>query len=487
MLVDPALAAAAALAARRPDRAPRAPHTTPARQQIDASTHTPRTATHTVTTGAQPRQLRRDLVSCTGDGMTYSFMVGLGESYFPAYALALGFSDVIGGLIASIPYFIGACLQLVAPWGVERIGSPRKWVMLCAGVQATSFVPLVIGAVMGSLPVWMLFATVSLYWGSALGAGPAWNAWVGAVIPRAVRPAYFGIRSRLCQMANLAGILIAGGALALSGTDTHRAALENLLIFGAVFTLAGASRAMSIRYLLRHSEPPRERWAARAVHPLKLLTRPLAGRERELIIFMLVFQATVQVSSPYFAPYMLRSLGWSMGLFLAAIAVGFAAKSAFMTWHGRYAARAGARALLVRGAVCAAVASVLWTLSPSPWFVIPLQIFNAYAWGAYELATFLMLLELVHENERTSVYTAFNLLNSGAMAIGSLAGGWLLSKGESTFSAYMTLFAVSSLLRASALPLLLRVRDPREGVGAELPTTIKPQEERDLIAAEGAR
>jgi hypothetical protein len=51
----------------------------------------------------------------------------------------------------------------------------------------------------------------------------------------------------------------------------------------------------------------------------------------------------------------------------------------------------------------------------------------------------------------------------------------------------MTLFAVSSLLRAAALPLLLRVRDPREGIGAELPTTIKPQEERDLIAVEGAR
>ena len=29
-------------------------------------------------------------------------------------------------------------------------------------------------------------------------------------------------------MANLAGILIAGGALALSGTDTHRAAFEIL-------------------------------------------------------------------------------------------------------------------------------------------------------------------------------------------------------------------------------------------------------------------
>lgn len=440
-----------------------------------------------MTPDGRPRQLRRDLVACTGDGMTYSFMVGTGESYFAAYALALGFSDVVGGLVASIPYFAGACLQLIAPWGVERIGSPRRWIMLCAGLQAASFLPLVAGALAGALPLWILFSSVSLYWGCALAAGPAWNAWVGAVIPRTLRPPYFGIRSRLCQIANLAGILIAGCSLAASSSDADQKALANLLVFGAVFVLAGASRALSIRYLMRHSEPPRERWASRTVNPIRLLSRPLAGRERDLIVFMLLFQVTVQVSSPFFTPYMLSCLEWPIGLYLAAIAAGFAAKSLFMPMHGRLAARAGARTLLVRGSVCAAVASVLWTVSPSPWFVIPLQVFNAYAWGAYELATFLMLLELVHDNERTSVYTAFNLLNSGAMAIGSLIGGWLLARGGTTFAAYMTLFAISSLLRASALPLLLRVRDPREAFDRELPTTLAPRDEQDLVATEGAR
>ena len=33
--------------------------------------------------------LRRDLCSSTGDGVTFSLMVGLGETYLPAFVLAL--------------------------------------------------------------------------------------------------------------------------------------------------------------------------------------------------------------------------------------------------------------------------------------------------------------------------------------------------------------------------------------------------------------
>ena len=35
-------------------------------------------------------QLRRDLRAMLGDGVSFSVMVGVGESYLPAFALALG-------------------------------------------------------------------------------------------------------------------------------------------------------------------------------------------------------------------------------------------------------------------------------------------------------------------------------------------------------------------------------------------------------------
>ena len=108
-------------------------------------------------------------------------MVGLGETNFPLFALALGKGDAVAGLVSTVPQLVGAVLQTCAPWGIERIGSPRRWIMLCATIQCVSFIPMVVAAMLGVMPTWMLFAVASIYWAVNLGAAPAWNTWVGAL------------------------------------------------------------------------------------------------------------------------------------------------------------------------------------------------------------------------------------------------------------------------------------------------------------------
>jgi hypothetical protein len=74
-----------------------------------------------------PSRLRRDLRRIFAEGVAWSVMVGIGETYFPAFALALGMGEVGAGLIASIPLLAGGLLQLVTPHGVTRLGSRRRW------------------------------------------------------------------------------------------------------------------------------------------------------------------------------------------------------------------------------------------------------------------------------------------------------------------------------------------------------------------------
>ncbi len=42
---------------------------------------------------------RRDLHAMVSDGVAFSAMVGFGESYLPAFALALGLGSITAGLI----------------------------------------------------------------------------------------------------------------------------------------------------------------------------------------------------------------------------------------------------------------------------------------------------------------------------------------------------------------------------------------------------
>src|SRR4051812_14219072 len=97
------------------------------------------------------RNIRRDLKYSNQDSFTFSVMVGAGETFLPAFALAIGFSQVASGMLSSTPLLIGSFLQLLTPWFVTRIGSYRKWVVGLAVLQAFAFLPLIFGAMKNNI------------------------------------------------------------------------------------------------------------------------------------------------------------------------------------------------------------------------------------------------------------------------------------------------------------------------------------------------
>ncbi len=156
-------------------------------------------------TEASHPHLERDLRAMTADGVAFSAMVGLGEAYVPAFALAVGLGEVVSGLVATVPMLAGACLQMVTPAAVRRLGSYRRWVVLCARLQALSFVPLIVGAALGKVGLlWVGVATVA-YWAFGMSTSPAWNAWVTSLVPFEIRAGFFARRARAAQAALLGG------------------------------------------------------------------------------------------------------------------------------------------------------------------------------------------------------------------------------------------------------------------------------------------
>lgn len=395
-------------------------------------------------------RLRADLSACTGDGVTYSFMVGAGETYLAAFAVALGMSGVESGLIAAAPPVAGGIVQLVAPFGLRFVGSPRRWVMTCAALQATSLVFLLIGAIVGVMPFWLVFACASIYWAGALAAASVWNTWVGELFPARLRGRYFGKRNRLCQIATLIGLL-AGGALISQAEEWGRP----LVGFAAAFGIAAASRYLSLAYLMAQGEPERRivRSTMTSIVPI-LFGRTEYGR---LILSMIVLQCAVQVGQPYFNPFMLKALAFEPELYMAAIALAFVGKSLSLPIAGRIADRHGARRVLLSSAVGVSLLATVWLVSGSPWWILPTQLVAGMVWGAYELAVFLLLLESIPTDERTSTMTWYYLLNSLAMTTGSLLGAAMLAGGES-WGGYALVFGVSTALRLLAMLQFLALR-----------------------------
>lgn len=403
---------------------------------------------------------RGNLRASLADGATFGVMVGVGESYLAAFALAIGLGEIAAGLVASVPLLAGGVLQLVSLRAVPWIGSEKRWVVLCAALQGLSFFPLVYAAVSGSLALVPLLAIASIYWAGGLASGPAWNTWMESIVPSRIRPQYFSQRTRLSQSCTLVGLV--GGGIVLQWADSSG---RTLLGFACIFAAAGCFRMWSVSWLLRHrsasesgsgcrSHGPRVDGAAAARRrPVAAAAAPSISGIR-LLSYLVAVQAMVQISGPYFSPYMLKQLHFSYTQFVTLLAIGFLSKVIALSWWTKLTHRGGARRLLWIGGVGIVPLSALWIVSDNIYHLALVQMYSGIMWAAYELGFFLMFFEALPLEKRTRMLTYYNLANMVALCSGALVGAGLLQLLGGGQTAYWLLFATSSLGRLLALGLL---------------------------------
>lgn len=399
-------------------------------------------------------------------------MVGLGEAYLPAFALAAGLGDVCSGMVATVPMLFGAVLQLAAPRLVVRCGSHRRWVVGCVILQALSLLLLPLALIGRETALWVIYGAATLYWAAGLATGPAWNTWIETLVPRRLRPRYFGTRSRLSHACVLAGFIVGGVALQVGHSQSWE-----LPTFVILFCVAAACRFASARYLSLQREPLAGRLVDRRLAWSEVAARTNGAQSGRLLAFLLAMQVAVQMAGPYFVPYMLNSLHFSYAQFATLVALAFAGKFAMLPLAGRLAERVGPQRLLVYCGLAVVPLSAFWLVSDHFLFLAALQFVAGALWAGYELAMLLMFFEAIPAEERTSMLTVYNFGNSAAMATGTLLGaGLLLAFGENR-EGFMIVFWLSSALRLIPLWLLRRIRDtgPEHVAAATGVVAIRPQ------------
>lgn len=397
--------------------------------------------------------LRTDLRISTAEGTAANVMVGIGETYLPAFVLALTGSQLACGLVSTLPLVAGAVLQLAAPRLLRWCGSYRRCVALCAALQAATFVPLLAAALTGGTGVTAVFALVSVYWATGLAASGPWNAWIETLVPVPLRIRYFARRSRINQWGIVAGFLAGGIALQAAG----RLGIP-LAIFALLFFLAGASRFISAGLLTLHREPQPPRRTA-VTPPAEIFRALRAGENGRLLLFLMAVQAAVQIAGPYFNPFMLGQLHFSYTTYAVVTCAAMVAKVYFLPTVGRIANRVGVRRVFWASAAGSIFVPLLWLASNNWIYLVVIQVYSGMVWCAFDLATLLLFIETIPRQKRVDVLAFFNLANSAAIAAGSLLGAGILSMLGGNRAAYLALFAISALGRAMAMPLLARVRD----------------------------
>ena len=410
------------------------------------------------------RTLHHNLRVSQSDAASFGVMIGLGETYLPLFVLTVGLGEVMSGLVVSVPVLLGGLLQMISPRAVYLLGSHKRWVLCCALLQTLSFVPLIVAAIVGHIPGWAAMVVASLYWAGNLGTGPAWNVWIGTLIPRAIRAHFFAKRTRLQQLTVLAGFLGGGIALQLGKRYDVQLGTQNewtLRVFTVLFGLAFLCRIVSISFLALQTEPQPLLPDMRRLSPLQQMRQYRHSPGGKLLVYIVFVQFGIWISGPYFTPYMSKKLGFSYLDYALLIGVSFVSKIVALPLCGRLAKRLGARRLLTLGGIGIIPLAGMWYVSDNYVWLCVTQLLAGIAWAAYELAFLLLFFESIPATERVSVLTLFNLLNSAALAAGALMAGLFLHQAGEQRWAYEALFVVSSCWRLLALLLLWRVPEIR--------------------------
>ncbi len=398
---------------------------------------------------ASESQLRRSLRASTLDATFDAAKIGCGELYFAAFALLLGATPFQVGVLATVPILLGSVFQLLSTVVAHRIGD-RVWVIGSAALQAAVFVPIVLLARVASGGYPWLLAWVCIYWMLNLGVNPAWNAWMGRMIPPVVRSRYFGRRNVAVHSLIFLSLLL-GGFLIDAASRTQLGAATG---FAAAFTIAAVSRAVSVWFLTRQHDPGPFVAAEHRVATRTLLPGFWKQPYGRLIGLMGLISGAVNISMAYFTPYFLHALNLSYARFTILGAAIVVARVLSSSYWGEIARIYGNRRALQVSAVLIIPLSSLWVVSDNFGYQIALQLVGGFAWAGFELTTFLNLFDCTEDRNRAQVLSIYNLFNGVMIVTGSMLGGAVMhAVGD---AGYHPIFIISSMCRALIVVFLAR-------------------------------
>ena len=390
------------------------------------------------------------------EGSSYSLMEGFGLRYLTPYALALGMSNFLIGVMSALPGLAGSLSELKGSRIINKY-SRKKIVMSGTIFQALAWLPIIaVGyayfflglPVIYSSVLLILFYTLLVISGAFIS--PAWNSWMKDLINKNTT-SYFGKRGRVVGLVALVSSLVAGFIL------NYFQDKELFFGFAIIFVVAFVGRAACIHFFKEQYEP-KMRVSEHSYFSFSDFVKNMAFNNfGKFTIFTALMSFAVAIASPFFSVYMLKDLNLGYAIFTLAIAVPSAIALAFLPLWGKFGDKYGnMKAIKLCG-------SLIFTV-PLLWLFIPLlsqklshvliylfavEIFSGIVWAGFNLSTATFVFDSVSV-EKMPLYVAYTtILNSFGAFLGALLGGYLSNSGIVFFglSSIPLVFAISSATR----------------------------------------
>ena len=422
---------------------------------------------------------RANLKNSVYDGLfAHIFATLTGGVFLTGFALYLGMSDLMIGVLGSIPFLV-TVFQLPTSYLLGKDGRKKKVTYWGAAIARFSWVLILMVAFIPSLSSskkWLMILALFFLSHSCISCSyVSWLSWISDLVPDDFRGRFFGTRNMICGAAGMLAMMVFGNIL--DHLKNHSP--EGLSVgFSITIISAVIAGALGLLFLNRISEPQVSRFYQG--DSLGNILRRLFGERnfRQFLLFAIFWGFSVHFASPFFTLYFLRYLEFGYGFVALLGTISACADLLGMQVWGRISDKVRNKAVIQFAGWVAVFLPLAWVWVRPGDLVMPviLQVIGGGFWAGINLCTSNLLLRISPQENRPFFLSAYNIVAGVGAALGPIMGG-LAAKYmvnlELEFVGFkmvplQVVFLISTALRLISFQLFKYVHEPEEATIGQL-------------------
>lgn len=374
-------------------------------------------------------EIEKGLKNVIRDGLTSQAMITLtGGIFLVAFALNLGASNTVIGLLAAIPA-LAQLIQIPSIYLIEKF-RVRRAITIYAGTLSRMFL-LFISLIpfLFTIEAGLAFLIVALSMHTAFAAvgNSSWNPWMRDLVPEDRLGTFYSKRMRFTIGIGIPLSLLAGYYI-----DYWKQIFPDYELYGfSILFFFGFLVGMLGIYFVSKIPEPRMAPAQGKPKLFNLLLEPFKDVNfKNLIMFLGPWNFAVNLAAPFFTVYMLKRLQMDLSFIIALGVLSQLTSIAFLRIWGRFSDRFSNKSVLRVSGPLFMLCILGWTFTTMPEtyiltvpLLIVIHIFMGISMSAVTLASGNIAYKLAPKGNATSYLATNSFVNSLAAGIAPVLGG----------------------------------------------------------------
>ncbi|MFC1775051.1 MFS transporter [Nanoarchaeota archaeon] len=386
----------------------------------------------------------------------FSIHAALTASFIIPFALVLGASNTIVGVLHAVQFFAIMLAQIPGEKVVEKLGRRVVYLSTTPLARLLWFLIVLIPVYFNNSLVLLVFGFFLINFFEYL-SHPAFMSMIADTVPSKVRGWFFSRKMVVKTFFNTIIFWLAGYYLDLFPKASTYGFI-NIMLLGVVIGVMSSVVLSGLSVKNRLHLP---------THKIKDYFK-IKGNLRKFIIYVFCFNFAYSIAGPFFTVYMLENLGMSYSVFVTFSIISVVIRLLAHPHLGKICDLYGDKPVAVVTVFGTALVPLLFFfITPSTLWILPIAfIASGFFWAGADLTTINMLLDFTNRRDRAFQVSAYTFYTALPIVIAPIIGGWIAdSSGLVILGIALTgiplVFIISTILRASTPLLLFTVPEVR--------------------------